>query len=178
MAKKIWVASANPVKIQAAASAFNTVFPDEDFTVEALPVSSGVPDQPVGVEQTLTGAINRVSNMKKENAEVDYFVGMEGGIRKWEDQTFAFAWMYIESKKGITGKAMTAYFQLPEAVQSLIEEGVELGHAIDKVFGKHNSKQKGGAVGMLTNGMINRTEYYIHAMILALIPFRNTEYFK
>jgi hypothetical protein len=34
-----------------------------------------------------------------------------------------------------------------------------------------NSKQKGGTVGKLTNGLVDRTEYYRHAMLMALIPF-------
>ena len=173
MEKTIWVASANPVKIQATLDAFRQVFPGEKFRIEGIPVSSGVPDQPVGVEQTLEGARNRVAALKEKQPNIDYYVGMEGGITSLEKDTFAFAWMYVETPSGKTGKAMTGYFQLPGAIQKLLEEGVELGHAIDRVFAKQNSKQKGGAVGMMTDGLIDRTAYYVHAMILALVPFKN-----
>jgi inosine/xanthosine triphosphatase len=171
MEKTIWVASANPVKIQAALKAFSMVFPGGKFNVEGIPVPSGVPDQPIGVEQTLEGARNRVEKLKELQKNIDFYVGMEGGITTLHGDTFAFAWMYIETPKAKSGKAMTGYFQLPGEIQKLLEGGMELGHAIDNVFSKHNSKQEGGAVGMLTGSLIDRTEYYVHAMILALIPF-------
>jgi non-canonical (house-cleaning) NTP pyrophosphatase len=50
-----------------------------------------------------------------------------------------------------------------------------LGDADDIVFKRSNSKQKNGAVGILTDNLINRTDYYTHAIILALIPFTNSK---
>jgi non-canonical (house-cleaning) NTP pyrophosphatase len=41
------------------------------------------------------------------------------------------------------------------------------------VFQAQNSKQKGGSVGLLTQGIITREAYYQQAMVLALIPFLN-----
>ncbi|MGK0308683.1 MAG: non-canonical (house-cleaning) NTP pyrophosphatase, partial [Urechidicola sp.] len=38
-----------------------------------------------------------------------------------------------------------------------------------------NSKQKNGAVGILTGNLIDRTQFYVEAMVLALIPFLNKE---
>ena len=84
----------------------------------------------------------------------------------------AFAWVVIISE-GRVGKAQTSTFQLPQKIVSLIENGVELGHADDIVFRRSNSKQGNGAVGILTNDVIDRVEYYRHAVILALIPFTN-----
>jgi len=52
-----------------------------------------------------------------------------------------------------------------------------LGHADDMVFKRENSKQKDGTVGNLTNGIIDRAEYYKPAIILALIPFINKDLF-
>ena len=49
------------------------------------------------------------------------------------------------------------------------------GDADDIVFKRSNSKQQNGAVGILTDNVINRTDYYSHAIILALIPFTNTK---
>ena len=54
---------------------------------------------------------------------------------------------------------------------------MELGDADDQVFGTHNSKQKGGAVGLLTHQLIDRTAYYREAIILALIPFVQPEFY-
>ena len=57
----------------------------------------------------------------------------------------------------------------------LINQGKELGEADDIVFGQSNSKQKNGAVGILTNNIIDRTQFYVEAMVLALIPFLNED---
>ena len=51
--------------------------------------------------------------------------------------------------------------------------GRELSHADDIITGRDNSKQKSGTVGFLTSNIIDRTSYYEHALILALIPFKN-----
>jgi non-canonical (house-cleaning) NTP pyrophosphatase len=58
-------------------------------------------------------------------------------------------------------------------VVELIDQGMELGEADDVVFGRNNSKQKNGAVGILTGDVVTRTSYYVEAVCLALIPFRN-----
>ena len=48
---------------------------------------------------------------------------------------------------------------------------MELGDADDAVFSDVNSKQKGGTVGKVTHGAIDRTAYYVHTLMLALVPF-------
>lgn len=50
---------------------------------------------------------------------------------------------------------------------------MELGHADDQVFGRVNSKQESGSVGLLTDNVVDRAGFYTQAMILALIPFKN-----
>lgn len=67
----------------------------------------------------------------------------------------------------------TSAFRLPPALAHLVlERGLELGHADDEVFKRVNSKQGSGTVGVLTDGVIDRTEYYVHALKLALIPWK------
>lgn len=178
MSLKVVVASANPVKISAAREGFALVFPGADFTFSGMSVPSDVSDQPIGSDQTLEGALNRVSNLRMQQNNADYYVGMEGGIRKEGKDWFAFAWITVESKDGLKGKAQTGLFMLPPPVVKLLGEGYELGHADDIIFGTSNSKQKSGAVGILTNNLIDRANYYIHAMILALIPFKKPELYK
>ena len=85
--------------------------------------------------------------------------------------------MVIRSSE-MYGKGRTGSFFLPEKVAKLVHEGMELGHADDVVFGQSNSKQKGGAVGLLTNNLLTRTTYYEQALILALIPFINKEHYS
>lgn len=173
--KKIIIASKNPAKIKAVENAFSKVFPNESFEYEGVRVPSGVPDQPMGEAETLRGAENRVDHAMAEFAG-DYWVGLEGGVATSGNQLEAFAWMVIRSKDGY-GKGRTGSFFLPAKVAELVHGGMELGHADDVVFGQSNSKQKGGAVGLLTNNLLTRTTYYEQALILALIPFINKEHY-
>ena len=102
----------------------------------------------------------------------DFYVGIEGGVDYDEGTMVAFAWVYT-SNKLLFGKGKTAMFQIPREIQNLIEGGVELGKADDIVFKRKNSKSKDGAVGILTNKNITRTNYYKNAVIMSLIPFFN-----
>lgn len=170
--KKIVVASQNPVKKEAVINGFHRIFPGEAFKVECVSVSSGVSDQPMTDQATRMGAINRASQSRQARPEADFWVGVEGGCDRMDDQMVAFAWVVVCSHRR-QGCARTALFQLPPAVQSLIESGMELGDADDQVFGRQNSKQKSGAVGLLTGDVVTRTSLYEQAVILALIPFRN-----
>jgi non-canonical (house-cleaning) NTP pyrophosphatase len=89
----------------------------------------------------------------------------------------AFAWMVILNNENTIGKAKTASFFLPEAINKMVSEGMELGEADDKLFRQRNSKENGGAVGILTNGVISRADYYQQALSLALIPFLKKEFY-
>ena len=68
--------------------------------------------------------------------------------------------------------AKTANFPLPPEITRLMTtEGMELGDADDRVFGRSNSGSESGTVGVLTHGLIDRSRYYEHALVLALIPW-------
>lgn len=174
MNKKIVVASKNPVKINAALSGMQKILPNVQFDVIGCDVPSEVADQPMTDQETWKGALNRANNARKEVSDADYWVGMEGGIDKDEEgRMIAFAWMCVIDNNGKIGKGKTGVFYLPPKVQKLVEEGIELGYANDQVFNEVGSKQKGGAVGSLTFNALGRTEYYVQAMILAMIPLVN-----
>jgi non-canonical (house-cleaning) NTP pyrophosphatase len=79
----------------------------------------------------------------------------------------------IKSKAGRLGKGKTGTFFLPEPVAELIRQGKELAEADDMVFNRNNSKHTNGSVGILTGDVIDRTHYYAHAVVLALIPFKH-----
>lgn len=164
------VASRNPVKIQAAQKGFEEMFPQETFTAEGISVPSGVSDQPMGDEETYQGAWNRVQAAKAQQPDADYWIGIEGGNIPQGKEMEVMAWVIVLSKEQM-GKARTAGFYLPPKVMELINQGYELGHADDIVFGVSNSKQTGGSSGLLTNGVMDRLRFYVPAVVLALIPF-------
>ena len=175
---KIAVGSQNPVKIQSALTGFQSMFPDQEFLAEGFAVASNVSDQPMSCDETLLGANNRANSLKQIAPDASFFVGIEGGIEVIDDTLFANAWIVIIDASGKVGSGRSGSFALPPKVKELVESGIELGHANDKVFKEHNSKQQGGAVGSLTDGVITRQTLYEHAMALALIAFKQPDLFR
>ncbi|MBZ0285478.1 MAG: inosine/xanthosine triphosphatase [Anaerolineae bacterium] len=172
--KHIIVASTNPVKITAARLGFLQMFPDETFAARGVSVPSGVSHQPMTDEETLEGALIRTRNAQQANPDADYYVGIEGGVEEKHGELLAFAWIVVQAGDQ-TGLGRTGAFVLPREIAALVRQGVELGEADDRVFGRSNSKQQNGAVGILTGDVIDRTTYYVHAVALALIPFKNPQ---
>lgn len=168
---KIVVASENPVKVSAVETGFKAFF--RDVEVESVVTGSGVSDQPLTDKETLLGARNRATEARKKIREADFWVGIEGGVQAEDNGLAAFAWIVIYGA-GKKGEARTATFMLPQKVSHLVAGGLELGTANDLVFRESNSKQKNGAVGLLTHNQIDRTELYRQAVVLALIPFVNS----
>lgn len=171
------IGSRNPVKLQSTDVAFQQVFGKRPI-VQSINVDSGVGTQPHGDNETFKGAFNRAMNAKNAFPEADFWVGIEGGVEKIEKDMASFAWVFVIDKHGNQGKAKTATFYLPLSISSLVNEGMELGEAGDQFFNKVNSKQAGGTVGILTNGVVDRFELYKQGLILSLIPFIKSEMFN
>jgi inosine/xanthosine triphosphatase len=174
MTQKLVVASTNPVKIGAALAGFGRMFPDHVYTANGVSARSGVSDQPMSDRETLQGALNRVEDARRLAPDADYWIGLEGGVERVGAALEAFAWIVVSDGHTI-GRARTASYFLPDETARLIAQGMELGDADDLVFGRANSKQQNGSVGLLTGDVIDRTMYYEHAVILALIPFKNPQ---
>ena len=171
--KKVIVASSNPVKIEAARIGFVRMFPDESFDMQGVSAPSDISEQPMSSDETLTGATNRAENVSKLVTEADYWIGIEGGVEDVNEELEVFAWVVVKARHGKFGKGKTGSFFLPQKVAELVRQGVELGAADDIVFGRTNSKQANGAIGILTDDVLTRTTYYEPAVIMALIPFKN-----
>jgi inosine/xanthosine triphosphatase len=153
---------------------------------------SGVSSQPFGDEETRRGAINRLKKCIQLEPNRSFYVAFEGGVGyssrgglrllsssldelpESRQMLECFAWVAVlEGKSQRVSLSRTASFVLPPEISSLVKSGVELGDADDKVFGRSGGKGMDGTVGKLTNGVINRAEYYAQALQLALIPFTN-----
>jgi inosine/xanthosine triphosphatase len=170
--QKVAVASKNPVKLNAVKEGFKLLFPNTEFSFEAIAAPSGVADQPMTDDETYTGALNRVNHLAS-SIEADYWIAIEGGAQEKNDEYEVFAWVIVKSKEGKMGKGRSATFFLPPPITKLMREGKELAHASDIVFNESQSGQKQGTIGILTNNVIDRTRYYIDPVIMALVPFKN-----
>jgi inosine/xanthosine triphosphatase len=176
--KTVVVGSENPVKLETVKDAFVAMFPNEVFEFLPCLAMSGVADQPFGSAETKRGAEQRAVDCRLKFPLADFWVGLEGGVELDEGQYWVMAWMCVLSKEGKRGYGKTSSFQLPETVGMLIAEGKELGDATDTVFREKNSKQKGGVIGILTNGVVTRKDFYRDALIFALIPHVKSELYQ
>jgi len=168
----IVVASTNPVKIACTRSGFARMFPSQAFAVRGVAAASGVSHQPMGDAETLRGAEARARHARELAPDAGYWVGIEGGCEDRDGVLHGFAWIVVLSRER-EGRSRTASFEIPPEVAALVRRGVELGDADDQVFGRSNSKQGNGAVGLLTADAVDRVALYEPAVVLALIPLRN-----
>ena len=169
------VGSLNPVKLEALRTGVAQLFDHAD--VRAIEAPSGVSVQPVGDEEMIAGATQRAQFVLQALPDTDYGVGLEGGVLELKEGMFACAWCVIAHRSGSIGLASTGRFLLPPRVAELVRGGMELGHADDVVFGRTNSKQQEGAVGILTHGRLNRAQFYTPAVLLALVGFVNEQHY-
>jgi inosine/xanthosine triphosphatase len=172
--RSVAVGSANPVKLAATRAVIATAAPEA--RVEARAVPSGVADQPFGDEETIEGARER-ARAAREALDADLGVGLEGGVVDGPHGMRTCAWCVIVHRDGREGVGGSLAMPLPEAVAAMIRNGVELGHAMDALVKERGTKHAKGAVGILTDGRIDRQGAYEVLVTYALAPFLTPELF-
>ncbi|GMV09558.1 MAG: hypothetical protein AMXMBFR55_12920 [Gemmatimonadota bacterium] len=165
---RVAVGSRNPVKVAAVAHVVRRLH--ASAIVEGIQVPSGVPDQPVGDDEPRRGAAAR-ARAARAALDADNGVGLEGGIV--EDGHLGMrtcAWAAVALRDGREFFGGSLAMPLPPAVAELVRGGTELGHAMDALTGESDTKHGAGAVGILTNGLIDRQRAYEVLVTYALSP--------
>jgi inosine/xanthosine triphosphatase len=158
---KVAIGTLNPTKVQAVKS----VFSNESYVFVETDVPSDVAEQPFSDEETLKGAINRARNaLEKENADIG--IGLEGGVVQTHQGLWLCNWGALASRNGIVVTAGGARIPLPSEVAEGVMSGKELGDVMDEYTGKRNIRKNEGAIGIFTNGYVNRTDMFIHIVKL------------
>lgn len=171
------VGSTNPVKVAAARAVFGRVAPRA--VVTGVAVASGVPDQPWGDDETVRGAATRargalaaLADLPNERGHAALGVGFEGGVVAEPDGAVrSCAWAAVAAADGTVGVGGSLAMPLPPPVARLLRDGVELGHAIDRLTDASNTKHGGGAVAVLTRGLVDRRQAYEVILAYALARF-------
>lgn len=171
---KVFVASHNPVKVNAGKRAISEWFAHAHVEAEGISAPSGVADQPMDEAETRLGAINRLDyclNQLRESGEsFDWVMAYEGGVDCFEDGPATFA--YVAISDGLNrAVGRSANLRLPQSVYDELLQGKELGPVIDAHFNTVNIKQKGGAIGVLTKGLATRQSVYVLATVMAMSAF-------
>jgi inosine/xanthosine triphosphatase len=171
------VGSHNPVKIECVAEAAAEFWPEAKAV--GASTDSRVSAQPLSDAEMFTGARNRALQALEKTAGADYGVGLEGGVLDGAGGMWAYAWVVVVDRAGRVGAGQTGRFKLPEGVAHLIRvRGLELGEADDAFFGRVNSKQREGAIGILSDGRLTRSGLYRQGVVFALLPFLHPEFYE
>jgi inosine/xanthosine triphosphatase len=168
------VGSTNPVKIAAVAAVLARA--GSHARVDGLAVASGVRDQPEGDGETIRGATQRATAALRATA-AELAVGIEGGIVDEAGRMRTCAWAVVVARDGRIGVGGSLAMPLPDRVAALVREGVELGHAMDRITGGHDTKRGAGAVGILTAGLVDRQRAYEWLVAYALAPFLSPDFY-
>lgn len=168
----VGVGSKNPVKLAAARAVLARVTPSA--RVEAVNVASTVRDQPFGDDETIRGALAR-ARAAREAVGAELGIGIEGGVVESNDGMRTCAWAAVVDDSGREGVGGSLAMPLPDRVANLVRDGMELGAAMDRITGEHNTKQRQGAVGILTAGLVDRQAAYEVILAYALARFLTPE---
>lgn len=171
---RVAVGSKNPVKLAAARAVFTSAVPGAELS--AIAVASGVPDQPFGDDETIAGARTR-ARAAREALDSEFGVGLEGGVVEDAGGMRTCAWCVVVHRDGREGVGGSLAMPLPPAVAAMIRAGTELGHAMDALVAERGTKHGKGAVGILTEGRIDRQGAYEVLVTYALAPFLTPELF-
>ncbi|MGH7619982.1 MAG: inosine/xanthosine triphosphatase [Gemmatimonadaceae bacterium] len=173
--RRVVVGSTNPVKIGAVRAVLGPLAPHA--TIDGIAATSTVPDQPFGDDETIRGAIAR-ARAALAAAGADLGVGIEGGVVDEPGGDMrTCAWAAIVDARGRTGVGGSLAMTLPPRVAEMIRGGTELGHAMDALVGEHDTKRGAGAVGILTQGLVDRQRAYETLIAYALAPFLSARHY-
>lgn len=161
-----FVGSRNPIKLAAVVAGMKRVY----GTDEVLPVdiiTGDLPVQPMSMSDTYYGANVRAARSLK-NGTRGIGVGLEGGLAQIGRNWYCVSWVTVIHTRGNIASAMGPAVMVPKPVMELVNAGMELGDADDKYFGLTNSKQNGGLVGTITEGLVTREQTFTLAVVTAL----------
>ena len=148
--------------------------------------SSGAPPMPLSLDEMLEGARGRahlaLESLVAAGRPADYAVGLEGGIdlRRTapSNRGFLMSWAYVtDGRRGAHGCGGAV--EVPsELLASVVDRGIELSEAMDALSGERGVRDRQGAWGILTRGLVDRTASFESAVLNAFAPFYNGETYR
>ena len=174
----IAVSSMSAVKVDAVREVFSSHFkqkPEQEsspiiVTVEGYSAKSGVNEQPVGNEETMKGAKNRMVDMLQQiNTKTDLSVSIENGIMEISGTWYDVGWILVETKSGRSCFVPTAGVPFPsDVVVETLAVGVDkttVGSVLMSSGVVFNNQDPHSD---LTNKMTSRTELLQQALRIAI----------
>jgi|SRR3989344_266006 len=175
---RINIGSANPVKVEAVKEIFQEYTNKTNFQLVSKETQSDVSEQPLSLEETIQGAINRA---KRSYGNCNCSVGIESGI--FEVPKTRTGYMNITICAIYDGNryslGISSAFEMPTEVMRLIlEENLDVDTAFYKAGLTTNPRvgRNEGSIGILTKGRLTRKDYTKEAVRMAIIQIVNEGY--
>ena len=166
------VGSANKAKVAAVSETLKDYPHLAEALVEGIKTDSGVSDQPLTLDETITGARNRAQNAF---VDCEYSVGLESGLMAVAQSKSGYldvcvAVIYDGSEFHL-GISSAWEFKDRNIIDSMVNEGLDMSQAILKAGITQNEQigSEEGAIGIVTKGRIDRKAYTKQALQMALI---------
>jgi inosine/xanthosine triphosphatase len=160
----ISVGSLNPVKTEAVRAVMEKIYGNVRIT--SVDVESGVPEQPFE-KDVRQGAVNRA---KSALGNHEMSVGIEAGVFELEDGLYDIQYCAVFDNKGMLTIGMGSGFRYPDDISASVREGKTVSDAIRDLYGREDIGKKGGAIGLLTDGLLNRKELTEQSIMAAMVP--------
>ena len=160
--------STNPAKVEAVRRILGRLAPD--CALEAIDVPSGVGAMPLGEAAVRAGALARArAALDRTGADVAF--GLEGGAILDAGDAWLTGHVVAVTRDGKLGEAAWGRMLLPRVAADRLRSGEELGDIIDELFARKESKRQAGAIGILTEGAMSRTDAFAYLVAMACAPF-------
>ncbi len=187
---KIAIGSTREPKVEAVKEAWQVFAakilsdPEEKSSFYSYDLSNGSPHMPLSVSDLMEGARGRAENLalqlKREKAEANFYVGLEGGFHVIDSQgprrqAFLESWAYVsDGYMGFYGHGGGLY--VPSSISDpVIDRGIELGIVMDRLTQQTEVGNKQGTWGVLTQDILTRKHSFVIALIAAFAPFYHPE---
>jgi inosine/xanthosine triphosphatase len=163
----IAVGSQNRIKVDAVRTSLKHINPEA--IIKDVLVKTNIPSQPWGDDQIIHGAITR-AKLALEIAKADLGIGLESGVIHNSFGYFTNAWCAICDSKGQISVGGGFSVELPPQVVDELKAGADLGQAMSRINTPHLHSSV-GAIGVLTNNLLNRSKAYENIILCALTRY-------
>lgn len=161
---RVAVGTVNPVKVEAVRSVLSRMF--TQLEVVSVEVDSGVGKEPFEGD-VLKGAMNRARLCL---GRCDLGIGIEAGVYLEDDGLYDIQQCAVVDKMGRITHGHGLGFHYPPPIERMIRQGLSVGEACDQLFQLEKNGHKGGAIGLLTDGMLKRKELTEQSVLAAMVP--------
>jgi inosine/xanthosine triphosphatase len=188
---RVAIGSLRPPKVEAVRAVMAKImclcgYRREAISYIAREVESGVAVMPLSVQEIRRGAYNRAMEARRrveeETGPVDFAIGLEGGlfILSAEDKEHIHlqSWAFVHHNgAGYYGSSMS--MPVPMAVaREVLENKRELGEVIDGFAKRQEVRNRDGAFGVFSLGLLTRQQAFELALLGALAPFYHKKLYQ